>query len=81
MSTVLVAMLAGAAGAVMYVFCIRPMLHSHGHCAAAHEFGRNADLNLQIADLREEIRVLRAQDCLDDVRRGTTRSHPPEATG
>lgn len=79
MSALLAALLAGAGGAVTYVFCIRPMRHSHGH-AVTGESGRDPDLNRQIADLREEIRVLRAQDCLDDARRGT-RSQPPEPHG
>ncbi|MFF5990685.1 MULTISPECIES: hypothetical protein [Prauserella] len=44
-----------------YMFCIRPTLRGQGHCATPRE---DPELDRQIAELREEVRVLRAQDVL-----------------
>ena len=52
MSTWVAALVAAAAITLTYVFCVRPMMHGRGRAAAE---------NPQIARLREELRVLRAQ--------------------
>jgi hypothetical protein len=61
MSTWVAAMFAVAAIATTYVFCVRPALR--GRCATsgsgANPEGR--ELDRQLADLREEVRILRAQ--------------------
>jgi hypothetical protein len=43
----------------VYLGCVRPM--RHGHCAL-HTGVRNTDLDRQFAELRAELRVLRARD-------------------
>ncbi|MEC3974424.1 hypothetical protein [Amycolatopsis sp. H20-H5] len=62
MPTWFVAAVAIAAVTVTYFSCVRPMLRERGHCDAP---GRGGDLDRRIAELREEVRVLRAQDSLD----------------
>jgi hypothetical protein len=55
MSTWVTALVAAAAITLTYAFCVRPMMHGHGRAAAA------AAEAPEIAQLREELRVLRAQ--------------------
>jgi hypothetical protein len=64
MSTGIAALIALAAVTVTYFSCVRPMLRGREHCAAGGS-GPDAELDRQIAELREELRVLRAQDSMD----------------
>lgn len=60
-----------AAMAFAYFFCIRPTLRGQGHCRVSH---KDPELDRQIAELREEVRVLRAQDALAS---GRVAGHKP----
>jgi len=70
-STWLAAAVAVAAIAATYFFCVRPGMR--GRCAAsgsgatAENFAgaKAAELDRQLAELREEVRMVRAQDMLD----------------
>lgn len=66
MSTWIAAFVAVAAIAATYVLCVRPAMR--GRCATNPNAGREADTDRQIAELREELRMLRAQDSLDTGR-------------
>lgn len=76
MSTGIAALVALAAITVTYFSCVRPMLKGRGHHAAAGP-EPDAELDRQIAELREEIRVLRAQDSLDSGRVPSSKPTPP----
>ena len=65
------ALVAVAAITAVYFFCIRP--RRRGGCAIGGT-QQDPELARQIADLREELRVLRAEDALAS---GRTRSDPP----
>lgn len=65
MSTWLAAAVAAAAISLTYFFCVRPMLRGRGGCAMADRAGDRSARDREIAELREELRVLRAQDALD----------------
>jgi len=72
MSIWLAAVLAIAAVSATYIFCVRPMWHGHAQCGiAAGVDQRDAELDRQIAELREELRILRAEpnttEVLDDA--------------
>jgi hypothetical protein len=73
MPTWLAALVAVAAITAVYFFCIRPM--RSGNCAMSGGSAENAELDRQIADLREELRVLRAQDSLES---GHVPTQPPK---
>ncbi|MCU1686604.1 MAG: hypothetical protein JWQ81_7343 [Amycolatopsis sp.] len=75
MSTGLAALLAIATIAAVYYFCVRP--HRRGKCATASNLAQNADVDRQVAELREELRVLRAQDALDSGRVPSGEPAPP----
>lgn len=77
MSVWLAALIAGGALVATYLFCVRPMLGGRGHCVMPGDAGRDAELDRQVAELREEVRVLRAQDSLDRGRVPGTRPTPP----
>lgn len=68
MSVWLAGVVALAAITVTYVFCIRPHLRMSGA-------EQDTELDRQVAELREELRVLRAQDALDSGR--VPSSRPP----
>jgi hypothetical protein len=77
MSTWLAGLLALAAITVTYFTCLRPHLRQRGGEANPGP-EPDAALDRQVADLREELRGLRAQDYVDS---GTApRSAPPPAT-
>lgn len=61
MPTWAVALVAIAAVVVTYFSCVRPMLRGHGQCGAP---GGSPDLDRQIAELRDEVRVLGAEDAI-----------------
>lgn len=65
MSTWLAAGVALAAIAATYFCCVRPAMR--GQCAAsrADTGSASAELDRQLGELREEVRVLHAQDLLD----------------
>jgi hypothetical protein len=66
MSTGLAVLVAAAAFTLTYVFCVRPMMHGR----AKREVVALAAEDPEIADLREELRALRAHDA--------SRRQPPE---
>jgi hypothetical protein len=59
MPTWLAALVTVAVIIAVYLFCIRPM--RRGSCAVGSA-GRDPELTRQIAELREELRVLREED-------------------
>jgi hypothetical protein len=69
---------AAAAIGLTYVLCVRPMMRGHSGCtmhrSAAGQLGDRSVREREIAQLREELRVLKAQDVLD-------RQTPPPAEG
>lgn len=76
MPTWLAALVAVAAIAATYFFCIRPMRRG-GHCGMDSACRSEAEREREIADLREELRILRAADAVDS---GDPGYHPPTAS-
>ncbi len=74
MPTWLAGLVALAAVVTVYFTCLRPM--RRGHCALPAG-GQDTELQREIAELREELRILRAQDALDTGR--VPSSDPPAA--
>ena len=66
MSTWLAVLVAAAAFTLTYVFCVRPMMHGRGN---GDEVALAAE-DPEIAELRKELRALRAHD--------SSRRQPPE---
>ncbi len=78
MPTWMTALIAAAAIAAIYFFCIRPMWRGNGRCATADRGERQeAELSKQVAELREELRILRAGDELDAIRASGRGEQPP----
>ncbi len=77
MPTALAAVIAVAAIGATYLFCVRPMLRGRGHCAPSAGPGPDAEVDRQVAALREELRVLRAQDSLVSGRGSGAAPSPP----
>lgn len=73
----LAALIAVAAVAATYLFCVRPMLRGRGHCATTGSPVQDTELDRQVAELREELRALRAQDALDSGRVPSRKPAPP----
>ncbi len=65
MPTALAAVIAVAAIGATYLFCVRPMIRGRGHCAPGAGLGPDAEVDRQVTALREELRILRAQDSQD----------------
>lgn len=63
MTTLTAGIIAAATIAAVYFFCIRPM--RRGNCTSSNDDAGDAQLDRQVAALREELRILRAQDTLD----------------
>ncbi len=63
MTTLTAGIIAAATIAAVYFFCIRPM--RRGNRNSSNDNARDVELDRQVAALREELRVLRAQDTLD----------------
>lgn len=75
MPTWLAALLAVATITAVYYSCLCPMLR--GRCAMGVAPQRDAEPDRQIAELQEEVRVLRAQDSLESGRVHTEGPIPP----
>lgn len=76
MTTWLPPLVAAGAIAATYFFCMRPRLRGRG-CGMAAGSTADTELDRQIAELREELRVLRAQDTLDTGRATSSKPQPP----
>jgi hypothetical protein len=76
MSTWVAGLIALAAITVTYFSCVRPHLRGRG-CAMTGSPTHDADLDRQVAGLREELRVLRAQDSLDSGQAPRAKPAPP----
>ncbi len=77
MTTALAAVIAVAAATATYLFCVRPMLRGRGHCAQHAGPRPVAEVDRQVAELREELRILRAQDSLGSGRGSGVAPSPP----
>ncbi len=76
MPTWFAAVIAVAAIAATYFCCVRPALR--GRCAmTAATQGPDTEADRELAELREQVRVLRAQDALDSGRVPSHRLMPP----
>lgn len=75
MSTWIAAFVAVAAITATYFFCVRPGMR--GRCAMNTSADPSPDTDRQVAELREELRVLRAQESLDSGRVPSRRPIPP----
>jgi len=62
------ALVAVAAIGLTYLVCVRPMLGGRGHCGmpagVRHDESTAGVTKREIAEMREELRILRAQDQL-----------------
>jgi hypothetical protein len=77
MSTWLAGLIAVAAVTVTYFSCVRPHLRGRGCAPARGSAEQDAELDRQVAELLEELRVLRAQDSLDSGRVPSSKPAPP----
>jgi len=78
MSTWVAALIATAAVTVTYFSCLRPMLRGRGHCAMTDkDAAHRTELDRHVAELREELRVLRAENSLNGGRVSDGTSAPP----
>jgi hypothetical protein len=73
MPTWLAGLFAVAAITVTYFFCVRPHLRGRG-CTATGGPAHDGEVDRQIAELREELRAMRTQDCTE---RGQVPSRTP----
>lgn len=77
MSTWLAGLVALAAITATYFFCLRPHLRGRGCAMTGESSGKDAELDRQVAELREEVRAMRAQDSLDSGRVPTNKPTLP----
>jgi hypothetical protein len=78
MSVWIAGLIALAAITATYFSCVRPHLRNRGGCGVAGGAARNdAELDRQVAEMREEFRLLRAQDALDRGRVPSSKPTPP----
>lgn len=77
MSTWIAALIAAGAITATYFACVRPHLRGRG-CATTGDSAQDTELDRQIADLREELRVLRAQEALDSGQVPSSKPPPTE---
>lgn len=80
MASWLAGLIAVAAVAATYFFCVRPMLRGRGHRATTGNLDQDTDMDRQVAELREELRALRAQDALDSGRVPSSKPTPSAGT-
>ncbi|MBB5161733.1 hypothetical protein HNP02_001670 [Mycobacterium sp. AZCC_0083] len=79
MPTWLAGLVAVAAITVTYFFCVRPHLRGRG-CTATGGTAHGGQVDRQIAELREELRAMRARDYVDSGRvPSRTPTVPPES--
>jgi len=76
MSVWIAGLIAVAAITATYFSCVRPHLRGRAGCAGAGA-QQDVELGRQAAELREELRVLRAQDALDSGRVASSKPTPP----
>lgn len=78
MSVWIAGLIALGAVTATYFSCVRPHLRDRGgRGMTGGGTRRNAELDRQVAALREEVRVLRALDALDSGRLSSGRPAPP----
>jgi hypothetical protein len=77
-------LIAAAAIAATYLFCIRPHLRGRScgmntatNAGSTEAGSADAEVARQVAELREELRVLRAQDALETGRVPGGKPNPP----
>jgi hypothetical protein len=79
MPTWLSGLVAVAAITVTYFLCLRPHLRGQG-CTATGGAAHDRELDRRVAELREELRAMRAQDSLRSGRVPSSRpTLPPES--
>jgi len=78
MSVWIAGFFAVAAITATYFSCVRPHLRNRGGCEMAGGARNDAEVDRQVAELREELRVLRAQDALDSGRVPSSKLRPPD---
>ena len=78
MSVWIAGLIALGAITATYFSCVRPHLRNRGGCGMASSRAQgDAELDRQVAELREELRMLRAQDALDSGRVHSSKPTPP----
>ena len=77
MSVWIAGFFAVAAITATYFSCVRPHLRNRGGCGMAGGARNDAEVDRQVAELREELRVLRAQDALDNGQVPSIKLRPP----
>lgn len=78
MSVWIAGLIAFAAITATYFSCVRPHLRNRGGCGmAGGGTQKDAALDREVAELREELRMLCAQDVLDSGRVPSSRPMPP----
>lgn len=78
MPTWMAVLIAIAAITATYFFCIRPM--RRGECGMAAGENQDEERSREIAELREELRILRAEDALESDRASDSGKQPPAAS-
>lgn len=73
MSVWIAGLIALSAIVATYFSCVRPHLRNRGGCRMTSD----AELDRLVAELREELRVLRAQDALDSGLVPSSKPTPP----
>jgi len=78
MSVWIAGLIALAAITATYFSCVRRHLRNRVGCGVAGDAARNdAELDRQVAEMREDLRLLRAQDTLDSGRVPSSKPAPP----
>jgi hypothetical protein len=79
MPTWLAGLVAVAAITVTYFLCVRPRLRGRG-CTATGGAAHDGEVDRHVAELREELRAMRARDCMERGRvPSRTPTVPPES--
>ena len=78
MSVWIAGLIAVAAITATYFSCVRPHLRNKGGCAMTGGGAQDdIELDREVAELREEVRVLRAEDALDSGQVSSGKPAPP----